>query len=611
MPNHIRENLSTWEYLIQTPAHLVVISLSLFLVKIIVFCKSLLSGLEMLGNQSVEYCKRFNEIAKEAGSSSALESALNLFTDAMIRGLEASVKAFCRICIAILKAIIAFFIELYLGTFTCLCVSLIGGVLDLATDIAETITSSVEKAVNGVLETLNMAILGVQKSVKSILLAYEAMKSVFSSSDNLNITASVEAMNTTIASLSSITIPTLFIDSIRNLSNKIPDFEYVMSNLTDLVVAPLDIVSDKIDNFEFNMDYIPMNGTEFNLPVNCTNMELFYLKALSTGNKCSIAAIASLAFAIVTSMVTICYMSIRNSKLENLGITALSRESNVDEIAHIVGDMNHPTLSRITGSRTPEWRRMAKFIALSNSLSCLGAGLLMCTCAGIELVIIKAIKSAITIESTVEATVNGDDTRIAAYLEEVQNAVDILIDRANDLFTAPLRDFSSSILVEIGSFQTTLNNTLLSVFSGTHFFDPVKTVIYCTIGRKVNKVEQGLRWVEENVVIEFPFQVAAYSNEISPPTGMFHALTDIESGAQGSILKLLASARANVFIELIAGLVLLGCWLAFTQVGIIAYFFRSYLRIRRNVCSLGSLSKDEEMFHASTFGSSFEVNLKN
>lgn len=611
MPNPIKENLSTWEYIVQAPVHLVVISLSLFLVKILVFSKALLSGIETLGNQSIEYCTLLNDFSKEAGSLSALEIAINEFTEAMILALEATVKTFCRICIEVLKGIIAFFIELYLGTFTCLCVSLIGGALDLATDILETITKFVEQAVNGVLKTLNGAILGIEKAVQSISLAFEAIKSVFSGSDGLDITASVQAINSTIASLSSISIPTLFIDSLRNLSNEIPDFESVMSNFTDLVVAPLDIISGKIDNFEFRLDYVPMNGTEFSSPIaNCTNVEHTFLRILSTGGTCCTVVIVVLAFAIFASMAAIVYFAVRHSKLENLGITALSRESNVDKVARILGDMRHPTLAKFTGSRTPEWRRMSKFIFLSYSLKCLGAGILMSTCAGIEFGIIKTIESAIKIGTTGTTNANRSGSRISAYLEEVQNSVDLLVNKANDLFTTPLKDFSSSILVQVESFQTALNSTLISVFRGTHFFDPVKTVIYCTIGRKVDKMEQGLRWIEENVAIEFPFEIANNSDVLAPPTRMLNALADIESRAQSSILSLLANARASVSLELITGLALLGCWLAFTQIGIIVYFLRSYNRIRSNEHILGSPYKTDGIYPASPFGSSFDMNAR-
>lgn len=49
-----------------------------------------------------------------------------------------------------------------------------------------------------------------------------------------------------------------------------------------------------------------------------------------------------------------------------------------------------------------------------------------------------------------------------------------------------------------------MNDGLEEVFGGTILLDPIMTVVFCTIGIKIESVQKGLTWVHDNAKVSLP-----------------------------------------------------------------------------------------------------------
>lgn len=93
---------------------------------------------------------------------------------------------------------------------------------------------------------------------------------------------------------------------------------------------------------------------------------------------------------------------------------------------------------------------------------------------------------------------------VTNYVRSMNDYInDTQTDMNNELF-GNIKETSLSINSTIVNFMDDLNDTLTSIFGKTPLSGAVDTIVYCTIGRKLEKVESGLTWMNRNLNIDLP-----------------------------------------------------------------------------------------------------------
>ncbi|KAJ2965596.1 hypothetical protein NQ176_g10540 [Zarea fungicola] len=119
----------------------------------------------------------------------------------------------------------------------------------------------------------------------------------------------------------------------------------------------------------------------------------------------------------------------------------------------------------------------------------------------------------------VERTVPELAGQVDAYAGEVvtslEKASGAWADGANAVVSGLNDDINKDVLGYVANATDTINSTITtfsnamqkdleSVFGGTVLLDPIKTVIHCVIGIKIESLQKGLTWVHDHAHVEFP-----------------------------------------------------------------------------------------------------------
>ncbi|ELQ33185.1 hypothetical protein OOU_Y34scaffold00992g1 [Pyricularia oryzae Y34] len=150
------------------------------------------------------------------------------------------------------------------------------------------------------------------------------------------------------------------------------------------------------------------------------------------------------------------------------------------------------------------------------------AGMISCLC---QLIILRLVKKE------APALINrvGDFAKdVVSTLDEVStrwatDANKVLVKHTNEINTKLLSNVktaTSAVNNTLSTFQTEMNKRLDDVFEGTVLHNVVKDVVRCLLGLKIEAVENGIKWVNEQAHFSFPLF----------PRDLF------SSGAQQSIL---------------------------------------------------------------------------
>ncbi|KAL5866397.1 plasma membrane fusion protein prm1 [Pyricularia oryzae] len=150
------------------------------------------------------------------------------------------------------------------------------------------------------------------------------------------------------------------------------------------------------------------------------------------------------------------------------------------------------------------------------------AGLLSCLCQLIILQLVKKEAPALInrvsdFAKDVVNTLDGVSTKWATDANEV------LVKHTDDINTKVLSNVktaTSAVNDTLSSFQTEMNKRLDGVFEGTVLHNVVKDLVRCLLGLKIDAVENGIKWANEQAHFSFPLF----------PRDLF------SSGAQQSIL---------------------------------------------------------------------------
>lgn len=174
------------------------------------------------------------------------------------------------------------------------------------------------------------------------------------------------------------------------------------------------------------------------------------------------------------------------------------------------------------------------------------AGFFSCFC---QFIILRAVEKEVpALASEVGEFADG----IVSKLEQASNqwAIDAngVVQGLNDDVNKDVLNYvanaTGAVNNTLNTFVDTMQKGLETAFNGTILLDPIKAVLHCVIGIKIESVQKGLTWVHDHAHVEFPL----FENNI------------FSSGAQTSIsgdsdLKTFLSSPSSVTTDEVSGAV--------------------------------------------------------
>lgn len=584
----MRFYLNFYEQLSQLWLDKYVLVLVLLIVKVILFRNALLTGLFSCQTHAEEMCDSIDRLLKQADQvPQAISQLTNYIIERFIKNLLGQVRMLLLLALAILKALIAFMILLYLGTFTCLCTAFVKGALDIVKEVTRTITEAVELVVNEFLKGFNSALDGLSTVVNGFVTTIKSIKSFFTNSDTSDISSAVDTVNLTASTIKNISIPTTFIDDLSALSDKIPDYEDVLSNLTSVVTKPLDVLRKEVDSMTSNhatIDLSELKSHQKGVSLSsCSSLDAeFKIIEKAIDSTCSWILIV-LGLSILLVVMVLMFFAHRSYGRRVRYIEELTLENNPDRIGNILEIQRNRfgmMLMNVKINHRLKW--LINYVSTSTAVNCLLIGLAGILVVGLQYWLLSTTSNKLHSAFSTDNLALQNSTmqkNVESYSSDTQLALDNLLKSLNDELFGSIESTSEGLYESLREAQNTVNDTINSVFGGTPFASPLRTIVYCTLGRNLEKIEDGLQWINKNLKIEFP---------VLPEDEMLRLMTNTlqdstnDEGRIGSMIKnsgdkLIEAYQKSLLIEFIVSCAFLGVWVLLLVVGILILASREFM----------------------------------
>ncbi|KAI0107005.1 hypothetical protein GGR51DRAFT_548618 [Nemania sp. FL0031] len=428
-----------------------------------------------------------------------------------------------------IEQLILFVIGMMTDTYACLITMVIHGGLNATALAVEKTTDVLNKAIDGVADTIASSADGIQKVIDEVYKVADTAGGLFSRDEILAIAERgilpdkpdlqsdiVDKMN----ELKNVQIDSSsWVQGLDDLNNKIPTFDELKNLTAQAVSIPFNLIRDELDkaygNYSFDNSVFPVAQKEsLSFCSNNDGLVKFFETLFKIAYDAKVAAIVILVLLAIGACVPMYILEKRRWRRQNELTTHA-----VDILDY--GYMYSAPMAARTGlavSRkiggTNEPRKIVTrwFVAYSTSLPALFilslalAGFFSCAWQGI---LLKTINDEVP---TLSKEVGDFAGEVVGTLTNVSQKWS---DDANGVLGSFSNEINNDILGKVTNATTAINNTLntftdeinkglTAAFGNTLFKDLVQQTVRCLLGLKIESVQKGLTWVHDHAHIDFP-----------------------------------------------------------------------------------------------------------
>lgn len=501
------------------------------------------------------------------------------------------------------EEIVLFIINLLTSTYVCLITFAVGGSLHVAIDIAEVVGDALNTTIKAVGADLGTAVDDFQTAMNKFLKAIDDVASFISGDD---VTVPTIDLNSSIATLDSLQLPSGYDKELITLNDSIPTFAQVQNLTTYVIELPFEEIK-KLLNESMGGKYT-MNSSIFPIPSKekltfCSDnngIEDFFDDLVKIERLAKKIFLIVIIVAALLACIPMGYKEIRgwrfmkdraevirNTSRDPMeSVYLVSRPYTADAGLKIAG-LFSSTRSKILARWTIAYATTLPALFV---LALAIAGLLGCLCQYILLKAVEKEVPALTLEveefaDKVVAALDNASVQWAVGVNDVINSTNTKIN--DDVFgwvNTTTHALNETLNVFVNGTMDVLNVT----FGGTILYEPVLDVLNCLLLLKIKGIEKGLTWVSDNAHIDFPmlqndtFSLGmldklnndSSSNSSILTTGSNSSATDEISSAVAHVTNALADAIRQETI--ISSCVLLVWFLIF----FVGFFRAGFLMVR-------------------------------
>jgi hypothetical protein len=454
---------------------------------------------------------------EKLGSSMAsmphyMSKGINEMTATNVEKAIAGLMKMLDMSVAAVGEIVLYVIHMYTQTYLCLITLVVAGSTELALNLAKEVTELLTKTIDEATDDIGNAASSVTEGINSLM-----------SKVNIPLIGGLKApeinIDEPIKKLKDIKMPDDAVKKITDLKQKIPNFDQVQNATDELIKTPFKMVRDLIKDmgkYEFNRSALPVPQKEtLNFCSEGNSINGFFddlITMVANGKKLAIGLLIAAAILVCAPMA---WQEIRRyRKMQERAALFAEGHDGMD----VVYLASRPTSSGIGlwfGRRFGSARRQAVIRwawAYATSppmlfLLALGAaGLFSCLCQYIMLKAIedKAPELTEQVADFAGKVVKSVDDASMAWSVGANNAIDKVDGEINEQVFGWVNETTSALNTTVNVLVDTIDKTLTGAFGGTPLEKPVKEVVRCIIGLKLEGIQKGLTWVSDNAHISFP-----------------------------------------------------------------------------------------------------------
>ncbi|KAF4591529.1 plasma membrane fusion protein PRM1 [Ophiocordyceps camponoti-floridani] len=496
------------------------------------------------------------------GVNELAASGIEKAVEAMVKGLDLIMYG--------VQGIIIFYINFITATYVCLITALVHGSLELVASVSEEATEAFHKVIDGTATEIQEVASGLEKAVRKVTdgIEHSIIGHFVPDIPKVDFSKPLDKLKKFDLH------PNDFAKDVRKLEKDLPDFAQVQNLTKQAIAIPFDMarkaLNSTLGNYKFNRDVFPQAQKQrLTFCSDNEKLQSFFEHLFGLLRQARVAFAVLLSILAVVAILPMAWFEIRRWRRQqkHAGLVAKSRYDSMDIVyiasRPVTASCGIKLASKFRGRRRQVLVRWCFAYATSVPamfiLSMALAGLFSCLC---QLILLKVV------ERETPAVAH----QVGEFAGEVVGALERVSDQwaadANGVIQGLNNDINRDVLMYVANATDAVNNTiniflremqggLETVFNGTALLGPIKSVVHCVIGIKLESVQNGLTWVHNHAHVDFPlfdnktFSLGA-SNSISGDSDLHTFLaspssvsTDEVSGAVNRVVVWLQNTLAQ------------------------------------------------------------------
>lgn len=587
-----RNYLNLPEILTQVYLNKYAILLILILIKLILLETSILDNLDLVLLD--------NSICDNGEIQPVLNTIHYMIVDSL-QTLEAAGIVSIILTLKVIKQLALFFIELFFGTYICLINAALKGSTEAALDASEGVIRAVNATVVSATNDIESALKGLSLIINDLVTGFSAIKNIFTGSKP-DPTQYQNKINITLGNLKNkIMIPNEVLTKLDNFKNSSLYGLSQLGNGTQTIVStPFELAIKKLNTMKLNYNFSTGAPSPINFRDECLK-DMSKLKDVQTALAKLVERISKwlfigLVLAMVGSILYVSYIQWRHCRRMDKFIN----ETGIDKVVQFRNQYNiynnfliYTIVKRMGIDLNEKAIWMASYTFSEISRNVFFFGMMGVVSVAAQYILLNSVQSSMSNHIKSFDTISNSTYMSAPtiYLRDMNTYIDDTQNKLNQELFSGIKEVSVTLNSTIVEFLDKLNETLSDIFGNTPLGGPINTVVYCTIGRKLEKIEKGLTWMNDNLNINIP----SISRDIED--GLSHITFLQPQSILTKANKIIDLYRKSILLELYISLGLLGVWLFQIFVGGVTLAIRHWNSKRQENTSYAISSPHELSEH--------------
>lgn len=493
------------------------ILLLLVLVRVVFLIAQLNDNVDEAKTKALSACTKVEDVGSamasmphylSVGVNDLAAGGIEKAVHAMIKGLDLVLQG--------VEALIIFYINFLTATYVCLITALVHGTLDAVASVTEDATKAFNKVIDGAASEIQDIAGGLSKAINKIADGIEKSIIGHFTPDIPKVDFSKPLDKLKFFNLNSDD----FVKDVRNLNKDLPDFEQVQNLTKQAISIPFNFARDGLNQsfggYKFDRDVFPLaKKQKMTFCSDNDKLSGFFDNLFELLRKAKMAFAVLLSLLAVAVMIPMAWLEIRRWRRQQRHAKLI--QQNQYDPMDVVYIVSRPVTaaggikiaSRFRGRRQILVRWCVAYATSLPAMFVLSlalAGLFSCFC---QFIILKAVEKEVPALANQVGDFAGDvvtslDKVSQDWAMEANGVVRGLNDGINKDVLVYVVNATDAVNKTINVFLDTMEEGLETVFNGTVLLDPMRAVMHCVIGIKLESVQKGLTWVHDHARVDFP-----------------------------------------------------------------------------------------------------------
>lgn len=415
------------------------------------------------------------------------------------------------------EGLILFIINFITSTYVCLVAAFIHGGLGVAITVVNEATKVMNEAINTITGAMSNDVASAQDAINKFVNTVSSLTNPFGGTA----TPPTIDISGRINDLKNIHVDaTSFVQDLVKLNQTIPTFDQVQKLTRDTISIPFNLIkkalNDSYSGFAFDESIFPVAEKQA-LTFCSSNSAIndFFDHLWDIARTAKTVFIVVLSLAAIAACGVMAWIEIKRWHRQQRHARLFSKHGY--DSMDVVYIASRPTTatwgiriaSRFGGKRQVLVRWCVAYATSLPAIFVLSlaiAGFFSCLC---QVILMKSIEKEVPVLASQVGDFAGEVVSTlqavsAKWANDTNGAITGVSDTVNKDIFGHVVNATTAVNNTLNMFTNEMNKALDAVFKGTKLEQPIRQVIFCLVGLKIEAVERGLTWVRDHAHVTFP-----------------------------------------------------------------------------------------------------------